>query len=117
MQQHDRFLERQGVPDLHLAVGALKYARAGVEFRANHDSGLLCAQGADSPEEKYEGRSLLNALQHAVFCQVVGSIVVPHLYTEAHSIRTGVREMASMYRWYKFLLYLEAHALKLEVDG
>ena len=28
-----------------------------------------------------------------------------------------MREMASMYRWYKFLLYLEAHALKLQVYG
>ena len=49
-----------------------------------------CALGPDSPEEEYEGCRLLDALQHALLGQVVGAVVVPHL---------------------------EAHALKLQVDG
>ena len=56
----------------------------------NLGAGQLCVLGADSPEKQYEGCRLLDALQHALFGQVIGAVVVP---------------------------CLEAHALELEVDG
>ena len=58
VEHDDRLLERQGVPDLHLAVGSLQNP---------------------GTQEEYEGRCLLNALEHALLGQVVGSVVVPHL--------------------------------------
>ena len=55
-----------------------------VEFPANQISlgaAVVCwnAAGADPPEKKYEGCSLLDALQHALLGQVVCTVVVPYL--------------------------------------
>ena len=58
VEQHDGLLERHRVPDLHLAVGALK------------DAGR---------KKEDESCRLLDALQHALLGQVVGAVVVPHL--------------------------------------
>ena len=69
VQQDDGLLERQRVPDLHLAVVALQNS---------------------ARQKEHKGRCLLNALEHAILCQVVGAVVVPRL---------------------------EAHPLELEVDG
>ena len=67
MQQDDGLLERQCVPDLHLAVGALEDPLA---------------------QKEHKGRRLLNALEHALLGQVVGAVVVPH--TEAHALELQV---------------------------
>ena len=55
VQQDDRLLERHGVPDLHLAVGTLQDA---------------------AREKEHERGSLLDALEHALLCQIVGAVVV-----------------------------------------
>ena len=61
MQQDDGLLERQRVPDLHLAVRPLQDARR---------------------QEQEEGGCLLDALEHALLGQIVGAVVVPHLRTQ-----------------------------------
>ena len=59
VQQDNGLLERQGVPDLQLAVGTLQ----------------------DSLRKKeHEGCCLLDALEHALLGQIVGAVVVPHLH-------------------------------------
>ena len=58
VQQDHGLLERQGMPDLHLAVGTLQ----------------------DSLRKKeHEGCRPLDALEHALLGQIVGAVVVPHL--------------------------------------
>ena len=58
VEQHDGLLERQRVPDLHLAVRPLQDARR---------------------QEQEEGGCLLDALEHALLGQVDGPVVIPHL--------------------------------------
>ena len=58
VEQHQGLLERQRVPDLHLAVRTLQDVRR---------------------KKEHEGGSLLDALQHAFLGQVVGTVVVPRL--------------------------------------
>ena len=55
VQQYHGLLERQRVPDLHLAVGTLQDSLR---------------------EEEHKGCRLLDALEHAVLGQVVGTVVV-----------------------------------------
>ena len=65
VQQDNGLLERQGMPDLQLAVGTLQDARR---------------------KEEHERCCFLDALEHALLCQVVGAVVVLHT-----SGRTGKR--------------------------
>ena len=58
VEQDDGLLERQGVPDLQLAVGTLQDARR---------------------KEEHERCCFLDALEHALLCQIIGAVVVPHL--------------------------------------
>ena len=52
-QQDDGLLERQGVSDLHLAVGPLEHAQA---------------------QEEDEGGALLNTLEHPLLGEVLGPV-------------------------------------------
>ena len=58
VEQHQGLLERQGVPDLHLAVRPIEHV---------------------GRQEEDEGRRPLDALQHALLGQVGRAVVVPHL--------------------------------------
>ena len=53
VQQDDGLLERQGVSDLHLAVGPLQHAQA---------------------QEEDEGGALLDALEHPLLGEVLGPV-------------------------------------------
>ena len=81
MKEHHRLLERQGVPDLHLAVGPLQYTGrkelvVGVAVNLNNNL-LMKAE----PAHQNEGGCLLNALQHAILGQIICAVVVPHMET------------------------------------
>ena len=67
VNQHHGLLERERVPDLHLAVRTLQHV---------------------DREEENEGRRLLDALEHALLGQIVSTVVVPHL--EAHALELKV---------------------------
>ena len=82
VEQHHGLLERQRVPDLQLAVGALE------------DAGR---------QEEHEGRRLLDALEHALLRQVVGAVVVPRLEAAHRELEVdGVR----------LLIKIQVHAAK-----
>ena len=67
VEQDNGLLERQGVPDLHLAEGTLQDSRR---------------------KKEHKGCSLLDALQHALLGQVVSAVVIPRL--EAHALELKV---------------------------
>ena len=78
MAQHHRLLECKGVPDLHLAVRAVEHWRLGPSKNNKYErNGNLLTISAE--EEEKHG-CLLNALEHALFCEVVGAVVIPNLH-------------------------------------
>ena len=94
VEQHDRLLERQGVPDLHLAVRTLQHIKG---------------------EKEQEGCRPLDALQHALLGEVAGPIVVPHL--RRTSKQASGEKLASQSGGGRWLAHFEPHSFELEVDG
>ena len=66
VQQDNGLLERQRMPDLQLAVGTLQDSLR---------------------KEEHEGCCLLDALEHALPGQIIGTVVVPHLCDQAERVQ------------------------------